>query len=239
MHLKQLQPEDLALAEQVFTISGLSGNQDSIELLGRVFSNPLCRVIFEARRRCFSDYSEPTEVIDASFVIHLIQRLNEFSDEESRVKYFFDQFVDFRPQPLTQKYMLDEPIDLYEEIKFALKQYVESIKTEADYQKAQEKILRQRMDKTDRSLFDVVKYTVAASIESKDLYSRRNYHDLMSEVFEQWDASAHVVFVKAELERLPIHQKTLMNGLRRASTFPVSASVSSDSDVKPLELSLR
>lgn len=154
-------------------------------LLTNVFANPLCRLIYDARLRCFSDYATPSEPISTNDANAIILQLAGLEDEENRIRTFFDFYANVRPFPCSQKYIVD--IDINELVGNALIDYctslIEQIQTQENLQQAINIIQMLREAGGNKNIFDEIKYTIAYRIESDDLCSTRRYDDLMNDIW--------------------------------------------------------
>ncbi len=160
-------------------------NLKSLGILSSVLGNPLSRVIFDARLRCFSDYEMPSDPVSSQSADEIIQRVTSLENQEARVKEFFNYFTDYRPLPPSQDYIVD--INVHDLIVSKLESYCHEKINFADTFHALSQV--KQMIKTlseaggNQDIFNAIKYDVASIIESEDLCSMRNYDDLMQAVW--------------------------------------------------------
>jgi hypothetical protein len=161
---------------------------DALPILDKLLSNPLCLAIFETRTRTFSDYSKPREPLDSENTIQLVSQLQQESDETVQVQIFFDFFLKLRLFPYTQKYRIDVDILalVTDAIAAVCARKIDSIRTEQDYQKITQMItiLREKGCE-DTTIFNQIKYQVAANIIQLDFYWDKKYVQLMDKISEQ------------------------------------------------------
>lgn len=188
-----------------------------------VLAIPLCQTIFDARLRGQSDYDIPSDPLDVTLANELMTKLVVLSDEDSKVRIFFNFFARFRPCPASQKYMVE--LDVAAMVSDALIRDCElKIK---NIQNLDDCIaLKQWMEKLtsqggDRDDLDRIKYDVANRIESTDWYSNRHYEQLMEEIFEVLrtpQLSIKDSFDDLLLE-IEMAQKIMLDGLNKNGLF--------------------
>lgn len=150
--------DGLSQAMAIFEQSDLGFYQkhlNKLKVLSKVLSNPLCQTIFDARLRGFSDYIMISDPLKNLNTTEIINQISQSSNEDTQIQIFFDYFAQFRPLPLSQKYMIF--VDVAERV-------------------AREVELSRSRD------FDTIKYRVASNIERDDLYSTRTYQDHMAQI---------------------------------------------------------
>ncbi len=199
-------------AEKILDIAELPYDHDeyrTLKLLSAVLSNPLCCVVFEVRNHGFCDFHEREESMTKEFAIELIALLQSCSTAEEQIKHFVNRLSELWSAPPTQKYMLeeDDAIKVTSEIEVALSRYANSISSQSDYKLAYQQMKRLIKNESDMTLFDAIKFDVAASILSKNLYIKPNYDDLIQEISEHWDASSHAKYFRAALKACPFYQE--------------------------------
>ena len=159
-------------------------NRSLFYMLADLMLNKLCQTIYDARLRSFSDYSEPSEPIDADFASHLISLLADTKNAD-RVRVFFNALANLRPYPPSQKYLITVDVEQY--VLHALSTYCKSIikdiKTADEYISFQQRLQRFQTFGGDILAFDAIKESVAANIEKEDFASTRNYDQLMREIW--------------------------------------------------------
>lgn len=175
-------------ALELFQISDLPytlENWPKFKVLVTVMSNELAATIYLARFRTFSDYSLPEESLYPSKVQECLDKLSSLMEYEKQICYFFDFFSEYRPLPPTQKYAKDvDVLDIVEsEIITYCQTLIRSAKTKNDYISVKQ-CLNNFGKHGLSATFDLLKYRIASTIESEDLYSQRNYVQLMSEIKE-------------------------------------------------------
>lgn len=186
--LQRCCPAGLSGALELFELSSLSpmDNLNRVDLLSQTLANPLCQVIFNARLRLFSDYSEGSECLGVTQANQLIEITCSSTVADTRVKNFFDYMAQYRPCPPTQKYMVD--IDFQDEVCSALRREYEALAESRGPDEALHAIEASldacQNHQMDSSLFDTIKYSVASQVESTDYYSMRGYDDLMRSIWE-------------------------------------------------------
>ncbi len=166
-------------------------NRQDLIMLTHLFANPLCRVIYDARLRCFSDYTETSEPISQKHATSLIKTLRDL-EGEYRYEYFFNQLAKLRSFPPTQKYIDSIVIDIRYMLVEAFRLYCASIANSNVYIETHRLIQLSRQNSEPyaaQRLLDLIKYDVAAEIESMDLYSDREYQQLMDDIARVWQAS--------------------------------------------------
>lgn len=177
-------------AMTLFDFSGFEYSKvhlPQLSILASVLANPLCKTIFDARLRCFSDYSLPHEPVDDSVSQEIIQQLSALKgDEEDKIRLFFDFFAQFRPLPESQKYLVE--IDMATLVTAQLEAYceleIDAIKTDQDYLQVRKMIITLQTVEGRLAAFDNIKYAVASAVESEDFCSNRGYDQLMADISE-------------------------------------------------------
>ena len=178
----------LTAAVELFSLARLDFRQEHLEhlpVVTDVLANPLSQTIFSARLRVFSPYAPVYELITVPAARAIIEALNLYEDEESRLRYFFDYCATLRPLPCSQ---LDvDEVDINEIALSTLNQYchsmIKAIATPEDYRRVQSGISELRTKGASKALFEAIKYSVGSLIEEKDMGSMRRYDDLMRQIW--------------------------------------------------------
>ena len=214
-------------AMQLFKFSSFKfteKNLDIIKTLSQVLANPLSATIFDARLRCFSDYSQPTEPLqDIEVADLIINELIKHSSLEVKIHKFFDYFAEFRPCPESQKYMDDIYINVDWLVRSAIEDYceklIQSIKSQQDYQNIKKLVIELKTKGGNKEICNSVKYQVASAIESEDYYSFRSYTYLMSEILPQVLKPQSDLDVSEALEEFDAKYKTSQTALIGGVSF--------------------
>lgn len=157
--------DNLSQAMSIFEQSDFGFYQEHLEklaVLSKVLANPLCQTIFDARLRGFSDYTMLSDPLKTLNTTEIINQIWHSSNEDTQIQIFFDYFAQFRPLPLSQKYMVF--VDVAERV-------------------AREVELSDSRDM--KGIFDTIKYRVASNIERDDLYSTRTYQHHMAQIWSE------------------------------------------------------
>lgn len=160
---------------------------NAFALLTSVLANPLCQIIFEARLRCFSDYSSPSEPLrHPKIADSIIQQLNKLDSQEERIAVFFDFFTDYRPFPNSQCYIVEINVEM--EVELALGTYclaqIAMISNKQDYLRTKQLLEKINTKGGSIDLFNEIKYQVAYAIEDKDMCSTRDYQKHMTDIHQ-------------------------------------------------------
>lgn len=227
-------------ALELFQISNLPyslENWPKFQALVTVMSNELASTIYLARLRIFGDYSAPEESLYPSKVQELLDTLSSLQDYEKQICYFFDFFAEYRPLPPSQKYAKD--IYVFELVESEITTYcltlIQSAKTKDDYISVKE-CLNNFGRYGLSAAFDLLKYRIASNIETEDLYSQRNYDQLMSEIN---NCFLQIKFQPREYSERLINcdgYKAMMNETRIKLSMwenPSSSQNSQDADYSP------
>ncbi|MDI1351898.1 MAG: hypothetical protein PSV35_03870 [bacterium] len=172
---------------------------NAFALITTVLANPLCRVIFDARLRAFSDYALPTEPLkNSNYADQIIGKVCSLNHLEEQIAAFFDFFCAFRPFPDSQKYLVE--INMEEQVIQTLNGYLEPIdtlNTKEDFLRIKQLINKIKTKKGASQLFDDFKYDMASAIESDDMCSTRRYSDHMDALWTILDSEE----VQQQLEK--------------------------------------
>lgn len=204
--------DNISRAMTLFTQSTLNPSVSNVNkyiVLAEVLLNPLCQTIYDARLRGFSDYIEPSEPVDASFATTLINSVFKEKNPEKRVAIFFDSLLAIRPFPPTQKHMVF--LDVNDIVLSQLTMHCTPMidRTESD-ERAQPKIDTLSSIDGNEDIFNELKYSIAATIVSEDLYSEDNYSELMEKIKRAMFGSElekESVFSVNDLTRLSMNEK--------------------------------
>lgn len=183
---KEIKVEGLHDALTLFNLSGLdysSANLALLSMLTTLFANPLSRTIFAARLRGFCMMAEKKEPLTAETAHDIISKC--FSAKaEDRVSVFFDYLINFRSNACSQLDLVEINVSqlVAQALKTYCKQVIGAIESQDDYLQAKKLIETLITTGGDDSHFEKIKYDVAEIIESTDLFSTRNYEQLMDEI---------------------------------------------------------
>lgn len=177
----------LAAALTLFDLSSFNYRKQHFRLLAlatKVLANPLCRSIFEARLRGFSDYVEAQEPLDVKTADMLLVLLKEHEDDESRIQHFFDFLTKIKPFPPSQKYFVDVSVaaKVTEELDRYCRSQIKQIATKDQYVLVRDMISGLRKNGGNEVLFLKIRFPVASEIEEEDLCSTRTYKELMTSI---------------------------------------------------------
>lgn len=216
-------------AISLFNLSDLNyeTNRQDLVMLNTLFANPLCRVIYDARWRAFSDYAIVSESISQDVATCLIEALRGLEGEAS-FRLFFDTLAKFRQQPCTQKYLLEDGIDLTETLYNAFRIYCHSMSSES-YLQTYQMLKQVQRDRHDPNLFNEIKHIAAADMEAKDFYSDRDYQSLMNEIGQVWQEINLDVFEEI-LKSSPQYIGVASAALNRSSSVAAKPVVSTGED---------
>lgn len=174
-------------ALELFDLAQLNYNENHLKVffvLTEVLANPLCRTIFDARLRCFSDYYTPVEPVSTAEAKDIIKQIYTLQDKEERIRTFFNFFAEFRPIPGSQAYLVNLNID--ECVNRVFMRYCQAkiagIENATEYLQVKNMIKTLRLSGGSPYHFQKIKYVVASYIESEDLCSMRHYDGLMEEI---------------------------------------------------------
>ncbi len=181
---------DLSGLSRAMTLFDLSGQPytkeqfKALEILISVLANRLCQIIFDARLRNSSDYSELSEPLSADAAVSILSQLQTVQNQEKRIALFFDFFADFRQLPPGQDDLVQ--VDVAEEVTKVLRDYcslmVAAVDSQQDYLRASKTLRELQKNGGNQALFDDLKYRIASAIEFADLCSMRQYEPLMDEI---------------------------------------------------------
>ena len=136
-----------------------------------IFENPLCKTMFLARTRCFSDYVESVrDPLTQREANRIIDTLSEITDEEERVEFFFDEMRRLKPFPSSQRETVEYQYGSQDDfMKGVISSYVEPY-------------LEARPAAKFKQLYQELRYEIASEIEEKDFCCTRRYPLLMAEI---------------------------------------------------------
>ncbi|CAM4462185.1 MAG: hypothetical protein LEGION0403_FIIPPAGN_01359 [Legionella sp.] len=176
-------------AIQLFDLSSFVYNEEHLSkfsVLTKVLATPLCQTIFDARLRSFSDYTIPKEPLLPQDANNIIQQLHDLSDEENRIRTFFNFFAQYRPIPCSQKYLTET--DSATQVVIALELYCSAkIKAATSYQdrvEIKEMIYILQTKGGNKSHFEAIKYIVANNLEEENWASTKDYDQLMRDIWQ-------------------------------------------------------
>ena len=207
-------------------------------ILMKILDNPLCRTIFDARLRCFSDYSSPSDSLKSQDIDDLITKLCVLDTEEDRVSLFFDFFAKMRPFPDSQKYLTK--LNVAAQVTRALNSYctseIETVDSQEDYLNTVYRIKALRAKGGDAEHFEAIKYDIACWIETEDLCSTRNYKQLMDEISKALSKpQVNLDSFDKKLENTTGYREYVRAGLTKSS--PIMGPRSRDTEVDDLQFS--
>lgn len=159
------------MASEVFKIAGRVPTQNELQIFSRLFANPLCEIMFLARKRVFSDYQEDTpELLSQAHACKLIEHILNLESEESRVEFFFDQMREIKPSPLSQRDTIEYQYGTTESFMALM------------VQPCLREYLQKHQGTELNKIHDALRYEIASEIEKNDLCCSRTYRQLMNEI---------------------------------------------------------
>ncbi len=91
------------MALELFDIAQRKYTEEQLSVFVTLFANPLCRVLFQARKRSFSPYVETVaEPLDRDTACSLIDNILALKNDESKNELFFEEMQKLKPLPLSQ-----------------------------------------------------------------------------------------------------------------------------------------
>lgn len=168
----------------IFKYSSYELSEENLSLFTTVvdlLKNPMCKVIFDVRQRCFGMYSDaPEPLIQHGVANHLLNSIKKQESLEENVKFFFDYFAKFRPFPNSQRdirfWLSEDKIEylrdcLLIEAHDYCQLKIDSIKSKSDYDNVIKYLATLKKNGGDTALFEAIKYKVAAAVEFEDTTS--------------------------------------------------------------------
>jgi hypothetical protein len=225
----------LSWAMTLFDLSSLEYTAEyfnEFSAVATVFSNPLCRTIFDARLRGFSDYTVVSEPIDSEFANKLISDIYSEKDKEKKIAIFFNECATLRPCPPSQRYfmLIDVSAIIEEQLSSYCQSMIQSIESQEDHNSVRDTINTLRTTGGSLAIFNRVKYKIASIIESDDLYSNRSYPILMDEIWQEFSQpQVYLTPLPQEWEQPRVSNQTTSTLTSRYSLFNASTETIDDS----------